>query len=211
MKLTVFGATGGTGTEVVRQGLAAGHEITAVVRDPARLPVSAHERLKVMVADVFDPAAIAPAITGRHAVISALGPRGRGPTTVCRDGVRSIMSAMETVGVQRLLVVSNSGMHTEGDGFFTGKIIKPVLIRILRDGYADMREMERQVLTSRLQWTVVRPPRLTNWPHSGEIASNVAGNVRGSFNLGRADLADFLLRATGDDRLIRTAVSVAKG
>ncbi|KAA9164993.1 NAD(P)H-binding protein [Amycolatopsis acidicola] len=211
MKLTVFGASGGTGVEVVRQGLAAGHQITAVVRDPARLDVPAGERLEVVTAEVFDPQALVPAIAGRDAVISALGPRGRGPTVICRDGTSSIMKAMETAGVQRLLVVSNSGMHTDGDGFFTAKLVKPILIRVLREGYADMREMEERVRVSGLQWTVVRPPRLTNWPHSGEIASKVGGNVKGSFNIGRADLADFLLRAAGEDSLIRTAVSVAKG
>src|SRR2546430_933815 len=153
MKITVFGATGQTGVEVVKQGLAAGHQVTAVVRDPARLDVAAHERLDVITADIFDPAAIEPAISGREAVISALGPRGRGPTTICRDGARSIMVAMVATGVRRLLVVSNSGMHTEGDGFFTGKIFKPVLIRVLREGYKDMQAMEDLVAASDLDWT----------------------------------------------------------
>ena len=211
MKLTVFGATGGTGVEVVRQALAAGHQVTAVVRDPVRLDVPAHDRLDVATADVLDPAAIEPAITGQEVVISALGPRGRGPSTICRDGTLSIMAAMRKAGVRRLLVVSNSGMHTEGDGVFTRRLVKPMLIRLLREGYADMGAMEERVLDSGLDWTIVRPPRLTNWAHSGRIASSTKGNVRGSFSIGRADLADYLLRAAGDDSLIRTAVSVAKG
>ncbi|MGW7192485.1 NAD(P)-dependent oxidoreductase, partial [Streptomyces sp. NPDC054838] len=74
MKLTVFGATGGVGTEVVRQALDAGHEVTAVVRDPARLPVPAHERLRVaVVPDLTDEEALVPVLTGQSAVISALG------------------------------------------------------------------------------------------------------------------------------------------
>ena len=211
MQLTVFGASGGTGVEVVRQALAAGHQVTAVVRDPARLSVPAHARLDVVTADLFDPALIAPAISGSEVVISALGPRGRGPTTICRDGTRSIMDAMRSAGVRRLVVVSNSGMHTAGDGWFTRRVFKPILIRILRDGYDDMRVMEERVAASGLDWTIVRPPRLTGWPHSGKIASSTNGNVRGSFNIGRADLADYLLRAAADDGLIGTAVSVAKG
>ena len=82
MKLTILGATGATGTTLTGQALAAGHEVTAVVRDPARLAVPAHPRLRTVIADVMDPASIAPAIDGAGAVLSAVGPRGTGPTTV---------------------------------------------------------------------------------------------------------------------------------
>src|SRR5699024_10858041 len=113
MKLTVFGATGGTGQQIVRQALRAGHEITAVVRDPARLGLEPGENLDVVTADVLDPASIAPAISGRDAVLSTLGPRGRAPSRVCRDSARGIAAAMHDSGVRRLLVVSNSGNYTE--------------------------------------------------------------------------------------------------
>lgn len=211
MKLTVFGASGGTGREIVRQGLEAGHRITAVVRDPARLDVPAHEGLDVVTADVFDPASIAQAVTGCDAVVSALGPRGRGPTTICRDGTSAIMTAMTDAGVRRLVVVSNSGMHTEGDGVFTRLVVKPILIRVLREGYADMRAMEERVTAGSLKWTIVRPPKLTDGPRTGHVASSTRGNVRGSFTISRADLAGYVLRAAGDDVLSGVAVSVAKG
>lgn len=211
MKLTVFGASGGTGTEVVKQGLRAGHQVTAVVRDPARLAVAGHELLDVVTADVFDPDSITEAIAGRDAVISALGPRGRGPSVICRDGTRGIVTARGAAGVRRLVVVSNSGMHTEGDGFFTGRIFKPVLIRVLREGYVDMRAMEELVQASGLDWTIVRPPKLNGRPATGRVASRVGANVRGSFSIGRADLAGFLLGAAMDDKLVGLPVSVARG
>ena len=86
MKLTILGATGATGTTLTGQALAAGHEVTAVVRDPARLAVPAHPRLRTVTADIMDPASIAPAIDGADAVLSAVGPRGTGPTTGgCQD------------------------------------------------------------------------------------------------------------------------------
>jgi len=74
MKITLFGATGGTGGQVIQQACEAGHEVTAVVRDAARLTRS-HPRLTVVQADVIDPTAIAPAIAGSDAVVSVLGPR----------------------------------------------------------------------------------------------------------------------------------------
>lgn len=206
MKLTVFGATGGTGTEVVRQGVAAGHRVTAVVRDPARLEVARHELLDVVTADVFDPAAITSAVAGRDAVISALGPRGRGPSVICRDGTRGIMAAMAAAGVRRLVVVSDSGMHTEGDGFFTGRIFKPVLIRVLREGYADMRAMEELVRAADLD-SDDRAPAPTGRPFTGRVAGSVGANVRGGFLIGRV----YLLRVAADDTFVRVAVSVAQG
>jgi uncharacterized protein YbjT (DUF2867 family) len=69
MRVTVFGATGGVGSEVVRQGLAAGHDVVAVVRDPARLTVPAGSGLGVVTADVMDPAQIGPAVKGSDAVV----------------------------------------------------------------------------------------------------------------------------------------------
>src|ERR1700688_848354 len=82
MKLTILGATGATGTWLTSQALAAGHEVTAVVRDPARLAVPAHPRLRTVTADIMDPASIAAVIAGADAVISAVGPRGTGATTL---------------------------------------------------------------------------------------------------------------------------------
>jgi putative NADH-flavin reductase len=67
MKLTIFGATGATGTCLVQQALSAGHQVTAVVRDPARLAVPAQPRLRVVTADVLDPVAISPAVDGADA------------------------------------------------------------------------------------------------------------------------------------------------
>src|SRR6201991_3982368 len=109
MKVTVFGATGGIGTEVVRQALAAGHEVVAVVRDPARLAVPAGAGLGGGTADVVGPPQIAPAVKAADAVVSALGPRPGGPTTVLTDSAGSILAALTQTGVRRLVVVSASG------------------------------------------------------------------------------------------------------
>src|SRR5260370_14744288 len=100
MKMTVFGASGGTGTQVVAQALDAGHDVLAVVRDPARLAVPARPNLEVVVADVMDPGSIIGAVTGRDAVVSAIRARGRArpPTAGCTHRARSIAPAMRAAG-----------------------------------------------------------------------------------------------------------------
>ncbi|MER5423861.1 NAD(P)-dependent oxidoreductase [Streptosporangium roseum] len=93
MRLTVFGATGGTGRHLVRQALDAGHEVTAVVRDPARLPID-HPALDIVVADIFDAVSLKPTLDGHDAAVSVLGPRGRTDTTpVCSAAISAILAA----------------------------------------------------------------------------------------------------------------------
>ncbi|GAB3705846.1 SDR family oxidoreductase [Amycolatopsis oliviviridis] len=210
MKLTVLGATGGVGSEVVKQALAAGHHVTAVVRDPSRLTAEG-ERLDVVVAGLSEHGALTEAVSGRDAVISALGARDRNPTTVVTDGVRAALAALGSAGSRRLLVVTASGPFVDGDPFFTRNVVKPILGRILRHAFADMVAAERIVRASDVDWTIVRPPRLLNGPHTGVIAASTEGNVPGSYSLNRADVADYLLRAASDDSLIRQTVAIAHG
>lgn len=211
MKLTVFGATGGVGSEVVKQALAAGHHVTAVVRDPAKLAVEKNERLEVAVVKLSEHGALTEAVAGRDVVISALGSRDRNPTTVVTDGARAALAALRSAGGKRLLLVSASGAFVDGDAFFTRNFVKPLLGRFLRNAFEDMIAAERIVNASDLDWTIVRPPRLLNGPHTGVIAARTDGNVRGSYTINRADVADYLLRAASDDSLIRQTVSIAHG
>ena len=115
MRLTIFGASGRTGRQVVAQALAAGHDVTAVVRDPGRLPVPAQDGLRAAVATFDDSAAVLAAVTGADAVVDALGTPARTPTTLRVDAARVIIAAMREAGVRRLVVVSASGAHTTGD------------------------------------------------------------------------------------------------
>lgn len=143
--------------------------------------------------------------------MSALGSRaGRAPTSVCADGTRSIVEAMGEAGARRLVFVSNSGMITDGeDGPVTRRLAKPVLQKVLTQPYADMLGMEDEVRASGLDWTIVRPPRLTDGPYTGRYRTAVDRNIRGGFQVSRADLADGILRLLGDPASFRTATSIA--
>lgn len=207
MRLTVFGATGGIGTEVVRQALDAGHEVIAVVRDPARLGVSGNPLLRVIRADVTDVEAIVPAVEATDAVVSALGPRKNGSITICRDGAQAIMRAMDKTGVRRLVVVSASGAYVDaGDGPLTRAVVKPILQRLLREGFASVRDMERAVRGSGTDWTIMRPPMLTNAERRGTYRTAVDRNV--GRTIARADVADAILHALADAGTIRHSIGV---
>ena len=208
MRIALFGATGGTGRQFIRQACAAGHEVTAVVRDPARLTESP-PGLTILRADVMDPAAIGPAIDGRDAVVSALGSRaGRVPTTLCADSATSIVQAMHTAGVRRLVVVSAGTVTTDGDGPLTRLVMKPLLGRLLKHTITDKRRMEEVVRASGLHWTILRPPMLTDGPRTGAYRSAIGHNVRGALRVSRADLADCLLQCLTEHRAVNAAMSI---
>ncbi|MGW0809927.1 NAD(P)-dependent oxidoreductase [Nonomuraea sp. NPDC002799] len=222
MRLAVFGATGGIGLELLRQGLDRGHEVTAVVRDASRLPTGLRERLDVVEADVMIAGAIAPAIKGRDAVLSAIGPRGRGPTTVHSASMAAILAAMRGARVRRVLMVSASGLVADaGDGPFTRYVLKPLLVqRAFRHSYADLAEAERLLRAApageadrtadwTADWTIVRPSRLTDAGLTGRYRTVRDLNVRGGMSTTRADVADCMLELAGDPTSVGHVVSVA--
>ncbi|WP_055588062.1 NAD(P)-dependent oxidoreductase [Peterkaempfera griseoplana] len=210
MKLTVLGATGGVGRQVVRQALDAGHQVTAVVRDPDRFLLS-HPALEVVTADVTDSLALRPAVAGRDAVLSGLGPRGRKAAGISSRGTRSALQALAETGGRRIVVVSAApvGPMPEGESLLYRAVASPLLRRLLREVYADLAAMEAELARSDADWTVVRPPRLTDRPGTGRYRTALGANVRHGRSIARADVAHLMLAALDDPATVRQAVGVA--
>ncbi|MFE2098304.1 NAD(P)-dependent oxidoreductase [Streptomyces sp. NPDC059468] len=209
MKLTVFGATGGIGREIVRQALDAGHRVTAVVRDPARLDVTG-SALEVFRADLTDPQELRAAVAGRDAVLSGLGARSRKDAGVAARLTRTVLGAMEAEDVRRLLVVSAGpvGPEPENDGLLD-RSMRGLVSAILKDVYADLREMEAGLARSGTDWTSVRPPRLQDKPLTGSYRTVVGGfPPKGRF-IARADVAHAMLSMIDDMGTVKQGVGVA--
>jgi putative NADH-flavin reductase len=210
MKLTVFGATGGTGGQVVDQALDARHAVRAVVRDRSRLAVDRPE-LEVVVADVMDPAALVNAVHDADAVVSAIGSRaGRAPTTVCADSARSIVEAMHRAGSKRLVVVSGTGPFDEGEGPGMRYVLKPLAKLFLKHVFADMVAMEAVVRASGLDWTIVRPPRLTDKPLTAHYRTRHDADLPRNFTVSRADVAHLILDVCTDSEANGATIYIAK-
>ena len=211
MKLTVFGATGGIGGHVVRQALAAGHHVTAVVRDPARFNVS-HPTLEVAtVPDLTDPDGLQAALEGSDVAISGVGPRGRKDGPVASSTTRGMLRAMQASGVPRFVAVSAVpvGPVPDGEIFLNRRILLPFISAFARDVYADLAEMESEIRRSATQWTIVRPPRLVNKPMTGKYRTVVGANVPHGYSISRADVAHLMLAVLDDPATLRQAIGVA--
>jgi putative NADH-flavin reductase len=158
----------------------------------------------------MDPASIIPAIAGADAVISAVGPRGTGPTTVIQGSVRSIIAAMDKTGARRLLQVSGSIVADQGESPYLRYLIKPLARRtFLRHVCADMRRGEDEIRESNLDWTIFRPPSLTGKTATGTYRTAIDRNLPHGFTVSRADLAACMLARLDDPAVVHRHVSIA--
>ncbi len=209
MNITIFGATGGTGTAFIEQALAAGHEVTAVVREPARMKVAPHSRLRVVTADVMDPASIATALAGTDAAVNTVGPHGLGRTTIQRDSVQSILQAMHQAGARRLLHISGSSTVDDGESWYMRFPVKPLArATFLGNSCTDMRGAESLIRASDTEWTIFRPPALNSKPARG-YRTAIDRNLPHGFSVTRADLAACMVAMLPEPTIVRHHVGVA--
>ena len=176
MRIAVLGASGRTGGLVAEEARARAHEVDAVVRRAASAPDGTIERI----AEGRDAAALATALTGCDAVVFAIGPSATSADhLVMRESMPALVEAMRIAGVHRLVVVSASGPFTEGDDPFLRFVAKPIVQRILREPFSDFVATEPVVRSSRLDWTIVRPPQLKDGAARGRYRrANGAGVPR---------------------------------
>ncbi|QQC90847.1 NAD(P)-dependent oxidoreductase [Streptomyces alfalfae] len=209
MKLTVFGATGGIGGEIVTQALTAGHRVTAVVRDPARLTAEG-AGLEVFRADLRDPEALRAAVAGRDAVLSGLGARKRADAGVATALTRSVLRAMDAEAVRRIVVVSAAPVGPPTDRQpLADRAMLALVGAVLKGVYDDLRGMEAELSRSATDWTSVRPPRLQDKPLTGIYRKVVGGTPRSGRFIGRADVAHAMLAVVGDPATVKQGVGVA--
>lgn len=204
MKIVVFGSTGATGIEVIRQAIARGHEVTAFARDPGRVAAS-DAKLRVLQGDVLDRKAVEAAVAGAQAAISALGVRlGQAPGTTRSEGTRNIVAALVAAGVRRFVSVSTVGVGDSLDRLsFVAGLLLPRIIGSER--LAEAERQEKAVRESGLDWTVLRATRLVDGAASGRYRAGVDLRSGMGSKLARADLAAALLdQLETNDYLKRT-------
>lgn len=194
MKVIVFGATGNIGKQLVLQGLALGHSITAFARNGQALRDIEHKNLVIHQGDVLDLTAVANAIEGiegHDAVVCALGAGRKG--IVRAEGTFNIIQAMKEVGVKRLIVQSTLGAgDSRGNlNFFWKRIM---FGWYLKDAYKDHQLQEKYVMESGLDWTIVRPGAFTDGGPTGKYRHGFAPDDRSiQLKVSKADIAMFLL------------------
>jgi putative NADH-flavin reductase len=208
MKLVVFGASGGTGQEIIGQALDQGQEVTAFVRDPKKLAIQ-HSELRIVEGDVLkDQPAIASAIAGRDAIICALGVGNSLKSAgLIAGSLAAIVPAAKQHGVRRLILISAFGV---GDSSRNAPFVPRLMYRLLLgDIYRDKKAGEDIVKASGLDWTIIHPVMLTTGPKTGTYRSGERLSLKGIPKISRADVAHFALVQLTDKTFMHKTAAIS--
>ncbi len=208
MKLAVFGATGLTGGLVVAQALEDRHEVTALVREPHRVPLS-HPRLTVIGGSPVEPSDVERCIRNADAVIHCLGIGGKGdgtPTSLISDSVLVTLASMEQQRVPRIVCMSNVGAGGSGS-WFANRIVIPLFVRWLRPIIDDKNRMEARLRESAVEWCAVRLPNIVEGP---EQPLRISPDGRGiGLSITAASAARYLLDQAASAEIIHSTPSIS--
>ena len=213
MQVLIIGANGGIGRQCVEQALEAGHHVTAIVRNPSKLPLK-HSNLQIVQGDVTEPFSFSDHYTGKDVVISAIGVSGGifgdRPTTLYSAGAKNILYEMGEASVRRVFFISASAVETSPVlPFFVRLVSKYIIQKLLKNMYADLLLMEQTVKASALDWTIIRPPQLINKSRTGKYRIAINRFLKNALKISRADTADFILRNLQNENIYRSAVEIA--
>ncbi len=207
MKLVVLGATGGTGLEIVRRAVEHGHSVTAFVRSPERLKPF-QDRITVTQGDLLNNAQLERVIQGHDGVVSGFGPRvpvSKADANLLQQFAVALTSAMLRAEVRRVVVESVAFLFKDSiipPAYLLGRVLFPGIV-------ADSSAMEDVFARCGLDWTIVRPPELTDKPYTGNYRVREGHLPRFGFKISRADAADFMIKAVENRSSIRKIVGIS--
>jgi putative NADH-flavin reductase len=207
MKMLVLGATGGTGLQIVSQAIDRGHSVTAFVRSANSLKRFG-DRVAVIQGDLLNSAELRRVVEGHDAVLSGFGPRlpiSKADATLLQRFAFALTGAMTQAGVRRVIVESTAFLFKDSifpPTYLVGNLFFPSVVR-------DASEMEDTLRKSELDWTIVRPPRLTDKPRSGKYRVQEGHLPPFGLSISRADVADYMLDAGENHASIGKIIGVS--
>ena len=205
--LIVFGATGGTGRELVRQALEQNYNVTAFARNPGKLDLKS-EQLSIFQGDVLNKDDVEKAVQNQDAVLCCIGAPGNDKSLTRTKGTANIIEAMQRQNIARLICLSSLGF---GDSehvlpWFMKYIIVPLFIK---NAFKDHAEQEKVVEKSNLAWTIARPATLTDESKTGNYRVGFGVKEKITLKISRADVADFMLKQVSDDQYLHQKVALS--
>lgn len=209
MKVFLFGATGGTGHEVLIKLLEQKHQVIVLARNPDALSIS-DKNLKVVKGSIYNPETWQGELAKCDLVISALGAgASRKPTDIYSKGGQQIISAMRKTNKKRIITLTAAAFdptEPQYNSFLLKYIVRPLFHNI----YSDMQQWEAILENSKdIDWTIVRPSRLTNGQEKDNYRVQQNHCPKGGGKISRKDLADFITKQINSDKYIHQKVAIA--
>jgi len=207
MNILIFGASGGTGINLINQSLKCGHHVTAFVRNPGKISIK-DKNLSIIKGDALIRKDVEGAIKGQDIVISLLGNKTSDAlwrsNTIISDGVSNIISGMKIGKVKRLIFIASFGVNQQI--FLPEKL---VIKTVLRNLFADIPRQEEMIKKSGLSWTLIHPARLVDGPKTGKYRSSQDLSIGLFSKISRADVAGYILKVINDDGLVGKTVTIS--
>jgi len=198
-KIALFGGSGQTGQEFLNHALQKGYSLKALVRTPSKLSQQS-EHLEVIPGDVLNYNDVEKTVAGTDIVVSLFGHVKGSPEWLQTQGTEHIIRAMKQEGLERIISLSGGGLPFEKDQpKFPDKMIRFIMKIAVPKVLKDAERHAEVLKASGLKWTIVRGPRLTNDPEKGEYRVGWVG-VNASTKVGRADLANFILKEVEQEK-----------
>jgi putative NADH-flavin reductase len=211
MKISIFGGSGATGLLLTERCLAAGYEVTALLRTPDTFPF--RNRIRIVQGNAFDPSAVSRTIEHTDVVLSALGARSLRKEDVLERGVPLIVSAMQKASVRRIIALGSAGALSDSLNkqpalarWFAQKIVYTTL---LKWPVASQVAQWKVLSASGLDWTMVLPPMLTNGRGRGVYRIDGEALPQHGMRISRADVADFMMQQIGNPQWVGKGVYIA--
>jgi len=210
MTITIFGATGKTGLNVVEKALDKGHSIKAFVRTPSKLG-ELKEKVTIIQGSIEDIDKINEAIKDSDCIISVLGHGKNTPANMQTNAIKNIINAMNTYGVKRLIALTGAGVAAEGDKpSFMNNIVSAILKLLAKAVYEDGINYTNEIKNSNLNWTVLRAPVLTQSKQSNKVGLGMVGDANLTFSIPRSDLAQKIIEILDDTTIFKKLPYIAK-
>ena len=207
MRIVILGATGGTGIELLRRSIASGHSVTAFVRHAEALK-EYRDHIQIRTGDLLDQAHLARVLQDQDAVLSGFGPRvpvAKTDAHLLKQFATSLTGAMQQSGVRRLVIISTAFLFKDSiipPTYLLGKLLFPSVVK-------DSADLEAIVQKSQSDWTIVRPPQLTDLPFTGRYRERIGHLPRFGFKISRADVADYFVKSLSNRSLSQHIVGIS--
>jgi putative NADH-flavin reductase len=210
MKIAIFGASGGTGLLLTSRCLAAGHQVTALLRSPDTFPL--RDKVNVVYGNAFDMHRVRETVEGADVVLSALGARSLKREDVLERAVPLIVSAMQQTGVRRIIVLGSAGALPDSldkQPAWRRWIVQNIVYKtLLKWPVASQVSQYATLSTSNLDWTMVMPPMLSNARPRGTYRIDGEALPRNGNRVSREDVADFMMQQIDNPQWIRKGVYI---
>jgi len=206
--VSVFGASGRVGKEVVKLALLQGFKVKAHCRISSNCGYK-HDNLTVIKGDITNYDLVKEVVKESDCVIITVGHKSPFTDIFCRESAGLIIKAMKELNLLRLVCLTGAMIGNSDENLtFPFRTMKKIVVKKYKSSFEDRAGQEEEVINSGLDWTLVKPPRLVEngerkiFIYSETLKMGLASSI------GFDDLAEFIVEQIASKDYLHKSVYV---